>query len=44
MDDNPGYRTFACTAAAPDAISQKPTRPDGEIRAGRVDRRRGSGG
>jgi hypothetical protein len=25
-------------------LAQKLTRPDGEIRAGRVDRRRGSGG
>src|SRR5262245_38656987 len=31
-------------AGAAMGVAQKLTRPDGEIRAGRVDRRRGSGG
>jgi hypothetical protein len=45
--DSPAITSSAAicrSRVAADAISQKLTRPDGEIRASRVDRRRGSGG
>ena len=39
-----GFRLLVAEERAPCSTPQKLTRPDGEIRAGRVDRRRGSGG